>query len=102
MHVHVAGDARARAAAQIHADVQAIGAVGGAQVLFAVPRQAHHLQQRFLRQVLEPGDVLERHHHDVAIGVWKAVENDEIATGPVDDEVRPVVTASGSGAEDAP
>jgi len=71
-------------------------------VLFALSRQAHHLQQGFLRHILQSGDVLERHHHDVAIGVGKTVEDDEIVFCPVDDQVFPVVGAARGDAEDAP
>ena len=61
-----------------NADVQSIRMVDRAQVFFALARQAHHFEQGFVRQFLERGDVLVGHHHDVAVGVGKAVEDDEI------------------------
>ena len=74
--------------------------VDRAQVFFALPRQAHHLEQRFFRQFLQRGDVLIRDYHDVAIGVWKSVEDDEIVLRAMDDQSLLVVGTARGGAED--
>jgi len=100
MHVKVIRDARAGAAAQVQSDVQSIRMVDCAQVFFALPGQAHHFEQRFFRQFLQCGDVLIRDYHHVAVGVWKAVEDDEIVLRPMDDQSLLSVGTARGGAED--
>ena len=79
VHMDVAGDARARRFAHVHADIKPVGTIQPAQRFFGARRQPHHLFQSFLRSRFEGRDVLVRHNHQVTGGIWIQIQDQEIA-----------------------
>lgn len=101
VHVDVTGDSSAGALAEIHPEIEPTRFVDLAQVTLGVARERHHFLEGVIRRLLEQIDVLVRHNHQVPGGVRKAIENDEIEFGAMDDQRLSVILGRGKIAENA-
>src|SRR5215469_9110391 len=91
MHVQMIGDARAGAAANVEADIEALGPINDAKMLFGTLRKLDQFYQHYLGYTLESRDMKVRHDHEMAGGVGIAVDHDQIVRSPVDDEALAVM-----------
>ena len=86
MHVDVSRDARARAFANIHSEVQSVGMVEPPQMPFRRAGQRDELGGGFLGDPRKIGSVTIRHDHQVPVRIGESVQNNEIVFGAVNDE----------------
>ena len=78
VHVEVFGDSGSGGASEIHADVEALRAVGLAQSRLAELGEVHHLVRHLFRRGVEVGQVRVRDDERVAADVRVEVEYDEV------------------------
>ncbi len=71
-----------------------LGLIQVGQHCLQASRQGHHFGGGSLGQPVQPVHMLVRHHHDVAAGVGKRIQDDEVVLAPIDDE-RLLVVARG-------
>jgi hypothetical protein len=101
MEVEVAGDSGAGGAAEVHAEVVALGAIGFFQGDLDALGQDHHFGERFWICRWQVGGVLVGNDHHVAGRIRKRVEDDEILDAAKNDERLMIVIQGDCGAEDA-
>jgi len=94
--VDVTGDAGAGGAANVHAQIHAIGLIGCGEGLFDALRELHHFIECGRGAGGQFGDVGVGNDHDVAGCVGIAIENDEAVLAAMDDE-RLIVASAGEG-----
>src|SRR5579883_3389392 len=85
MEMHVVRDASARAFAQIHAGVIALGMISGFQSRLGLTRQNHHLLKRLVTQFRETCHMGIRSYQNVTCGVGVEIQEDEIQASPIQD-----------------
>ncbi len=84
--MQMSGDAGTRGAAQIHAEIHAVGFVICLEGFFDALREMHHFAERLGIAPVQFRDVRVRDDHDVARGIWKTVEDDEGLRAAIGDE----------------
>jgi len=85
VHVDVTGDSGSGGATDVHADVHAVGRVNLAQHAFHLLAEGHHFISCSGGQLLQFIEMSEWHHHHMAGGVGKAVQDDVAVLSPMDD-----------------
>ena len=101
VEMEVADDAGACGAAEVHAEIHAVGLVICLEGFFDALREVHHFGEGVGIAEVEFGDVRVRDDHDVAGGVGEAIEDDEDFRAAIGDERFVIVVARDGVAEDA-
>src|SRR6266404_7064487 len=99
--MHVAGDAGARRASKIHAQVHTVGCVICAIDAFHALRQTHHFGQSLWVTSAEVRHVGERNNHHMAGGVRVAIKDDERFRAAMDNECFGIIFARNGIAKNA-
>src|SRR5215471_16943066 len=72
--------------AEVHAQVQPIRTVNGAQMFLSLAGQQCHFDECFVTSRLQGCDVRERDNHHVAVRIWEAIQDYEVVPGAMHDK----------------
>src|SRR5258708_36032619 len=101
VQMHMAGDARASSAAQIHSQIHPIRLVIGAKGSLNALRQPNHFAQRLRITRSEVRNVRVRNDHHVPGSIRITIKNDERLSAPIDQQCLGIVFPRHSIAENA-